>query len=58
MDKTKKESMERLKNKLEQFKLNLKLASQENDVCDIKYWTKQIKMTELIIKSVDRDKKT
>jgi hypothetical protein len=50
--------MERLKNRLEQFKLNLRLASQENDTCDIKYWTKQIKMTELIIKCLDQDKKT
>jgi hypothetical protein len=58
MDKAKKESMERLKNRLEQFKLNLRLASQENDTCDIKYWTKQIKMTELIIKCLDQDKKT
>lgn len=57
MDKAKKESMERLKNRLEQFKLNLRLASQENDTCDIKYWTKQIKMTELIIKCLDQDKK-
>ena len=58
MDKVKKESMERLKNRLEQFRLNLRLASQENDTCDIKYWTKQIKMTELIIKCLDQDKKT
>ena len=58
MDKAKKESMERLKNRLEQFRLNLRLASQENDTCDIKYWTKQIKMTELIIKCLDQDKKT
>jgi len=58
MDKAKKESMERLKNRLEQFKLNLRLASQENDTCDIKFWTKQIKMTELIIKCLDQDKKT
>lgn len=58
MDKAKKESLERLKNRLEQFKLNLKLASQDNDVCDVKYWTKQIKMTELIIKCLDQDKKT
>jgi hypothetical protein len=58
MDKAKKESMERLKNRLEQFKLNLRLASQENDTCDIKYWTKQIKMTELIIRCLDQDKKT
>ena len=57
MDKAKKESMERLKNRLEQFKLNLRLASQENDTCDIKYWTKQIKMTELIIRCLDQDKK-
>lgn len=52
-DKSKTESLDRLKNRLEQFKLNLRLASQHNDTCEVKHWTKQVKMTEAIIKRIE-----
>jgi hypothetical protein len=55
-EKSKSESLERLKNKLEQFKLNLKLASQHNDTCEIKHWTKQVKLTQLLIDRIQGKK--
>ena len=42
-EKDKKASLERMKNNLEQAKLNLKLATEHNDQCDIKYWSKQVR---------------
>lgn len=50
--KKKNDGLEKLKNQLEQFKINLKLATQSEDACEIKYWSKQIKMTEAVLKRV------
>ncbi len=55
VDKNKKQSLERLKNQLEQAKLNLKLATQNEDKCDIKSWSKQIRFIEAILKKIQDD---
>lgn len=49
LDKKKKESIERLKNHLEQAKLNLKLASESGDNCEIKNWSKQIRLIQNVL---------
>lgn len=52
VEKNKKESLERLKNNLEQAKLNLKLATQNNDLCDVKYWSKQVRLQSAVLQRV------
>lgn len=51
-DRKKKESLERIKNQVEQAKLNLKLASENNDVCEVKYWSKQLRLIQAILQKV------
>lgn len=52
MSKTKKESLERIKNQLEQAKLNLRLASENDDKCDVKYWSRQVRLIALVLQKV------
>lgn len=52
MSKDKKASIERMINNLEQAKLNLKLATQNNDQCEIKYWAKQIRLQTAVLRRV------
>ena len=52
MSKDKKASLERMINNLEQAKLNLKLATQNNDKCEIKYWSKQIRLQTAVLQRV------
>lgn len=46
------ESIERIKNNLEQAKTNLKTASESGDDDEIKYWTKQIRIQTVILQRV------
>jgi len=46
----KSDSLENLKNQLEQLKTNLKQASSEGDQEEVKFWSKQIRLTELVLK--------
>jgi len=47
-----KESCERIQNQLEQAKLNLRLASESGDNCEIKYWSKQARLIQQTLKKV------
>lgn len=51
--KTKKESVERIKNQLEQAKTNLRLASEHDDKCDIRFWSKQVRLIQAVLKRVE-----
>lgn len=51
--KTKKESIERIKNQLEQAKTNLRLASEHDDKCDIRFWSKQVRLIQAVLKRVE-----
>ena len=42
--------LENLKNQIEQFKINLKQANQEDDKEEIKFWSKQIRLNEIVLK--------
>lgn len=44
------DSLENLKNQLEQLKTNLKQATIEDDKEEIKFWAKQVRLTELVLK--------
>lgn len=47
-----KESIERIKNALEQAKTNLKTASESGDQEEIKYWSKQLQIQKVILQRV------
>jgi hypothetical protein len=51
-DKAKKDSIERIKNALEQAKTNLKAASEQGDDDEVKYWSKQVKIQMAILQRV------
>jgi len=51
-DKTKKASLERIKNQLEQARLNLRLSSESGDNCEIRYWSKQVRLIQAILGKV------
>ncbi len=48
-EKDRKESIERIKNNIEQAKTNLKSASESGDDEEIKYWSKQVKILTVIL---------
>ena len=48
-DKDRKESIERIKNNLEQAKTNLKTASESGDDEEVKYWSKQVRIQTAIL---------
>lgn len=50
--KAKKDSIERIKNQLEQAKLNLRLASEHGDNCEIRNWSKQIRLIQSVLQRV------
>lgn len=50
--KNKKESIERIKNQLEQAKTNLRLASEHDDKCDVRFWSKQVRLIQAVLKRV------
>lgn len=50
--KAKKESIERIKNQLEQAKLNLKLASEHDDKCEVRNWSKQVRLIQAVLQRV------
>lgn len=52
MTSKKKDSIERLKEKLSQYELNLKLATESQDKCEIKNWQKQIRIQKAVLKRV------
>jgi hypothetical protein len=52
IDKDKKASIERIKNQLEQAKLNLRLASEHDDKCEIRAWSKQVRLIQAVLQRV------
>lgn len=46
------ESIQRMRNALEQAKTNLKIASENDDMEEVSYWSKQVRLQEAILKRV------
>lgn len=46
------ESIQRMRNALEQAKTNLKIASENDDKEEVSYWSKQVRLQEAILKRV------
>lgn len=46
------DSVSRIKNNLEQAKVNLKTANENGDKEEVSYWSKQVRLHEMILKRV------